>query len=64
MEKEEKLKLIIDISDTLVYMHYKRMVHRDVKPSNILVNRHKKPKLSYVGSEEVHIIGEMGESNM
>ena len=46
---EEAVPLVARIADALALAHRKRLVHRDVKPSNILVNNNGEPFLSDFG---------------
>ena len=43
--KEEILRMIQDITSGLYYLHSKRLMHRDIKPHNILVSKGRRMKL-------------------
>ena len=45
LETEEKLKLLACIADAVHAAHQKAVVHRDLKPGNILVTRSGEPKV-------------------
>lgn len=66
MELEQALKLIIPISRALSYVHSKNIIHRDVKPANILINDVGQPLLSDFGilkmidTEESQVITSTG----
>lgn len=40
-----KIKFFIDLSNTLAYVHYNNIIHRDFKPSNIMVDHNFRVKL-------------------
>lgn len=42
---QEKLAIIADLGDTLETYHQRRIVHGDIKPSNILIDKMKRPTL-------------------
>ncbi len=41
----ERLKLFLEICEGVQYAHERDVVHRDLKPRNILINKHGEPKL-------------------
>jgi|GEM_PF-4638204 len=41
----EKLSIFVKITDAIQYMHDRFIVHKDLKPSNILIDEHKQPKV-------------------
>ena len=45
LDLEARLRLFLDICDTVAYAHNKLVVHRDIKPNNILVTRSGQVKL-------------------
>jgi serine/threonine-protein kinase len=48
-EEPEALDIIIQIADALNHVHSKGMMHRDVKPKNIMITRNGVPKLADMG---------------
>lgn len=44
-EIEEKLKLLVKICEGLSLAHQKGIIHRDIKPQNILINAEMEPKI-------------------
>ncbi len=52
----ERLQLFVDVADTINYAHQRLIVHRDIKPQNILVDPFGKPRVLDFG-----IAGVLGE---
>ena len=46
---KEKINLILQILDALIYIHEQDMIHRDMKPSNIFLDKDFKVKLGDFG---------------
>ncbi|MCW5873118.1 MAG: serine/threonine protein kinase [Anaerolineales bacterium] len=49
MQWEKAAALLVPIANALHYAHGRKIIHRDVKPSNILLNEHGQPMLSDFG---------------
>ena len=45
----EKLRLALDISEGLAYLHNNRVIHRDMKSGNVLVDEHGRAKIADFG---------------
>jgi hypothetical protein len=49
LSMQESVRLVAALADTLAYVHARGVVHRDVKPANILVDRSGRPRLGDFG---------------
>lgn len=45
LDRQQRLQLLLKVCDAVRYAHSKLVVHADIKPSNVLVNRDGEPKL-------------------
>jgi len=58
---EEAFRIIIEILGGLSYIHEKRIVHRDIKPQNILFDKNGRAKLSDLGlAKSYELAGQSG----
>ena len=55
---EDRLELIIDVVEALDYLHEKCLVHGDLKPDNILINKKGEAVLADFGCSRAFIDGE------
>ncbi len=53
MPWQEAVPLLLPIAGALAYAHSQNVVHRDVKPSNILLTRHGQPMLTDFGIAKI-----------
>jgi serine/threonine protein kinase len=53
MQWEQALRLILPIAEALDYAHSQKMIHRDVKPSNILLTERGQPLLTDFGIAKI-----------
>jgi serine/threonine protein kinase len=53
MPYKQAAQLLIPISDALAYAHKRKVLHRDVKPSNILITEEGKPVLTDFGIAKI-----------
>jgi len=49
LKRDEAISIIYQIADALEYMHRHSIIHRDIKPKNILMEKNEKPKISDFG---------------
>jgi len=46
LSTEQKLRVVLEVGEALAFAHRRGLVHRDVKPSNILLDAEKRAKLA------------------
>jgi len=51
--EQEKWKYIIEILDALDYIHNNNLIHRDIKPGNIFLNKYKQIKIGDFGLAKI-----------
>lgn len=49
LEPKEAASIVADVADALAYMHQRGVLHRDVKPGNILLDEAGRPRLTDFG---------------
>lgn len=49
LDKEQAISIVYQLADALEYMHRHSIIHRDIKPKNILMEKNEKPKISDFG---------------
>ncbi|WFB37247.1 serine/threonine-protein kinase [Kiritimatiellota bacterium B12222] len=52
-ERKELLKIVIKLAEALQYSHDNQIIHRDVKPSNVLLDEFNEPMLTDFGVAEL-----------
>lgn len=61
--KEEAIRWVCEVADTLEYAHRHGIAHRDVKPANILIDHHGRAKLADFGiAQSLLTTGEVAPS--
>lgn len=53
MKKRDKLQILSGICDVLDDFHSKNLIHRDIKPDNVMITNDNKPKLIDFGTSRV-----------
>ncbi|CAI5461756.1 unnamed protein product [Closterium sp. Yama58-4] len=49
MTLRQRLAVLVDVADGLSFLHSRRIVHRDVKPANVLLDAHMRAKVADFG---------------
>ncbi|MBK6728169.1 MAG: protein kinase [Xanthomonadales bacterium] len=57
-----RLELFAQVCDAVAYAHQRLLVHRDIKPGNLMVNREGRPKLLDYGIGK--LLGDAGDSTL
>ncbi|MBI9046260.1 MAG: SUMF1/EgtB/PvdO family nonheme iron enzyme [Anaerolineaceae bacterium] len=58
MDCQEAVRLTIKLADALAYAHKKEIIHRDIKPGNILITENREPKLVDFGIAKILDMGQ------
>ena len=53
LEWREAAQLLLPVAQALEYTHGQNLIHRDVKPSNILLTENGQPMLTYFGIAKI-----------
>lgn len=56
--KEELVKIIYQIAEAMKYIHFKKVIHRDLKPTNILIASDGTMKICDFGISKLMTVGE------